>query len=69
MFGFPGRIFHHVIRILVSDSSFFILRYSALVISNVSIRMSKYSNVSKSLSLFEFVFGGWCDKNDHKKEA
>ena len=33
------RIFHHVIRILVSESSFFILRHSTVVSSNVSIRM------------------------------
>ena len=33
------RIFHHAIRILVSESSFFILRHSTVVSSNVSIRM------------------------------
>ena len=54
MFGSPERIFHHVIRILVSESSFFILRISTVVSSNVSVRMPKYSNVLKSLNLFEF---------------
>ena len=39
-FGFPGRIFHHVIRILVLETSSFILRYATVVSSNVSIRMS-----------------------------
>ena len=38
-FESPGRIFHHVIQILVSESSFFILRFSNSVISNVLIRV------------------------------
>ena len=40
-FWSPGRIFHRVIqiRILVSESNFFILWYSTVVGSNVSIRI------------------------------
>ena len=37
MFGSPGRIFHHAIQILVSESSFFILRYSTVASSNFTI--------------------------------
>ena len=35
----PWLIFYHVIRILVSESSFFILRYRTVISSNFPIRM------------------------------
>ena len=53
MFGSPGRIFHHVIRILVSESSFFIVRYSTVVSSNF---FNSNAVIFECFEIFKFVW-------------
>ena len=53
IFSSPECVFHHVIRILVLESTFCILRYSAVVSSNV---FNSNAIIFKYFEIFKFVW-------------